>query len=99
MKIKEPELTRTEIEQAQAALDRALDFFKDGTIGIVTTSVSGQHRGRALIEVRVKHMEPGKPHIETWGWAAPAIREYKQQRLAAWRTGGTAGCEEAEHAT
>jgi hypothetical protein len=84
---KPPQLTQAEIDQATAALDRVLDYFKDDSrIGIRLASISGQHSGRPLIEIRAVRVEPGPPRVTTWGWAAPFIREHKAQRLAEWET-------------
>ena len=85
--MKAPELTPNEIDQAKSAINRVLSFFKADTLGSIRSSVSGHHRGRPLLEVDAKRFRlDSTPHLYTWGWAAPLVREYMQQELAAWET-------------
>lgn len=77
-------ITPGEIEQAKAALDRALDFFKADTFGIMRTHVSGFPGGRSLIGVEARRFNRGTPHLYIWGQAGPLIIEYMQQCLVTW---------------
>ncbi len=77
-------ITPDEIEQAKAALDRALDFFKADTVGVMCTHVSGRHKERNLLGVEARRFNQGTPHVYLWGRTGPLIIEYMQQRLNAW---------------
>lgn len=81
----EPKLTKKQIALAKRALDNTLAFFEDGKLGSAKTTIHGGGAGKPLIEITVKRLERDEPpKVRCWGWAAPHVRKYIDERLVDW---------------